>query len=87
VKSHTTLYDLVGIVSRIGGLAAALVVIAAGAFQSVAGWTLAVRVLTTFVVVTALLNLLGFVLMRSLLAGVVVREEVRKKETPGPKRA
>lgn len=92
MKGHATVYDLVGRVARIGGLGAALAVIVAGAFRGVTGWALAVRVATAFVVVTVVLNLLGFVTVRSLLAGVVAggaapRKEAGRKESIGPKRA
>lgn len=87
MKKHTTMYDLLGHSARIGGLSAALVVLVLGAFHGVAGWTLAVRVGTVFVAVTAVLNLLGYVTIRSLLAGVAADEGTRKRESSGGKKA
>jgi len=87
VKTHTTIYGLVGHVSRVGALVAAALVVVAGSFRGVSGWALALRVGIAFAVVAIVLNLLGYVMIRSLLSAVVASEGDRKRETSGSKRA
>ena len=81
------MYSLVGRLARVGGLVAAALVVVAGSFRGVSGWALAARVAVTFAVVALVLNMLGYVVVRSLLTAVAISERDRKRDASGPKRA
>ncbi len=86
MRRAPTVNALVGHAAAVGGAAAAAVAVVLGTFRGVTGWTLAVRAGTAFLVVLVVLNVLGYVTVRSILSGVVARE-IERKETAGPKRA
>jgi hypothetical protein len=79
-------YGLIGHAASIGGSIAALLALVVSTFRGVSGWALALRAATAFVVVSVLLNLLGYFMARSVLAGIVARD-IERKETAGSKRS
>lgn len=85
MKGAPTVYGLVGHAATVGGSIGALLAVVAGTFRGVTGWPLAVRAGTAFLVVAVLLNLLGYVMVRSVLSGIVARE-LERKEAAGSKR-
>ncbi len=85
MRRAPTLSALVGHAAVVGGAAAAAVAVVLGTFRGVTGWTLAVRAGTAYLVVLVILNVLGYVTVRSILSGIVA-DEIERKETAGPKR-
>lgn len=86
MRNQPTVYGLIGTVARVGGLVAAVLVIVVGTFQGVSGMALFGRVATAFLAATIVLNVLGFVMVRSFLAGIVA-EQQGGKEPAGSNRS
>jgi hypothetical protein len=85
VRRAPSVDGLVGHVAVVGGSCAAAAAVILGAFRGVSGWALAFRAGTSFLVVHVVLNVLGYVTVRSILSGIVARE-IERNDSAAPKR-
>ena len=87
MRSHATLYGLIGALAKAGGFAGATGVLIVGSFCGISGRALFLRVALVFLVVTIVFNLVGLVTVRSLLSAIVAESEERKGMADSKRRA